>query len=169
MTTLNEFFYDCSKRCYDCEYYNCQWIYNRKKTKRRKLTKKETIERAFDGLGKELSALTSPVHDCSKIEPVWDAFWKLKRMITGEESMITGKIRMITRTTFEEVKHHATKSVKCSSCNKTLRRQKIFSQTLNPFNKNKDGSLKTRFQIKDELVKDASQWRETPTLCGKCE
>ena len=76
---------------------------------------------------------------------------------------------MVTRTTFEEVKHYATKRVKCSNCNKTVRRQKTFSQTLNPFNKNKDGSLKNRLQIKDELVEEASKWRKVPTLCGKCE
>lgn len=39
------------------------------------------------------------------------------------------------------------------------RQQKTFRQTINPFNKNADGSRKTREQIYSELSEEAQLWK----------
>jgi hypothetical protein len=74
---------------------------------------------------------------------------------------------MITRITFDEVKYHAKKRGKCKICGKHRTRQQTFSQTLNPFNKNTDGSVKTRYQIMEENKKEAAEWKKEPIIC--CE
>lgn len=45
------------------------------------------------------------------------------------------------------------------------RRQKTmhFMQTINPYNKNADGSVKTYYQIKEELKKERAAWLEEPS------
>lgn len=53
---------------------------------------------------------------------------------------------------FQEVSLHAEKSMKCAGgCGRRLRRQKKFWQTINPFNKFSDGTLKCGPQIMKEL------------------
>jgi hypothetical protein len=61
------------------------------------------------------------------------------------------------------------KSVPCPVCGKKVRRQRTFSQTLNPFNKNADGSVKTVPDIYRALRVEADAWKaETETHPG-CE
>ena len=64
---------------------------------------------------------------------------------------------------YEEVKLKAQKSGKCS-CGKRKTRATTFSQTLNPFNK-KDGRLKTREEIGEELIIEKEKWLEEPISC----
>lgn len=72
---------------------------------------------------------------------------------------------------FEEVTHRATKRVPCDGCGKTLSRTRTFMQTLNPFNKNIDGTVKTRQDIRDELRTQAAAWTAETTgeRHAKCE
>lgn len=70
--------------------------------------------------------------------------------------------------TFREVPLYGTKTVPCSGCGKKLRRQRKFSQTLNPFNKAADGRPKTAKQIQDELATEIRQWEQEPETCGAC-
>ena len=58
--------------------------------------------------------------------------------------------------TFDEVKHTATKYIMKDG--KKVRRQKTFSQTINPFNVKEDGTVKTRLDIQRELVAEAKEW-----------
>ena len=69
--------------------------------------------------------------------------------------------------TFNEVKLQAKKSGKCVICGKRRNRAKTFWQTLNPFNKNADGTVKTRFDINTELQTQANIWQREPINC--CE
>ncbi|MEU7338638.1 hypothetical protein [Streptomyces sp. NPDC007074] len=70
---------------------------------------------------------------------------------------------------FQEVPLYAKKSVTCAGgCGKTLRRQKKFAQTLNPFNKGADGRPKTTRQIHAELSEKAKQWQVAPETCDSC-
>ncbi|KAB1146762.1 hypothetical protein F7R91_14375 [Streptomyces luteolifulvus] len=70
---------------------------------------------------------------------------------------------------FREIKHQASKSLPCPACGKKLRRQRTFSQTLNPFNKNKDGQVKTELEIVRELVVVASKWEAEPEPHPACQ
>jgi hypothetical protein len=64
---------------------------------------------------------------------------------------------MITRYTFEAVKYKANVSFVLNG--KKVTRHKTFEQTLNPFNTNDDGTVKTYAQIMDELRLKAAAWR----------
>lgn len=59
---------------------------------------------------------------------------------------------------FEEVSFTATKTGKCPSCGKSVRRAKRFEQTINPFNKNSEGKIKDRREIQTELHAEAEAW-----------
>lgn len=75
---------------------------------------------------------------------------------------------MITHTRFDDVKYRATKRCSCTRCDKIVRRSKTFSQTLNPFNKNKDGIPKNRGEILEDLVVEAKDWQITCEICTAC-
>ena len=70
-------------------------------------------------------------------------------------------------TTFREISVSATKSGKCIVCSKRRKRTKKFWQTLNPFNKNPDGTIKTVGDIIRESHEKARLWKEEPINC--CE
>ena len=70
---------------------------------------------------------------------------------------------------FEEVKLYGSKSGKCSVCGKACTRSQKFSQTINPFNKNKMGEAKTRQEIKAELLEELTLWRSKPPIHSRCE
>lgn len=79
-------------------------------------------------------------------------------------------MRMQTRTVvFDKVEHHATKIGTCSKCGAKAKRNKVFYQTLNPFNKGADGQPKERSQIARELVEEAKAWKQLPVYHAKCE
>ena len=70
---------------------------------------------------------------------------------------------------FEEVKLYASKSGICPVCGKRATRNQKFQQTINPFNKTKDGIVKTSSEIRPELRQAADAWRLLPTYHSKCE
>lgn len=70
---------------------------------------------------------------------------------------------------FQEVSFTGYKNVFCSGgCGRKLKRQKKFWQTLNPFNKNPDGSIKDRRDILDALGVERNKWLDEPELCIHC-
>jgi len=75
---------------------------------------------------------------------------------------------MLTRRyTFQVVKLQVKKSSKCQICGKRKTRQTTFSQTINPYNKNSNGSMKNCMEIHTELVAEANAWKKIPIEC--CE
>ena len=75
----------------------------------------------------------------------------------------------ITTTRFDEVSTFAEKSGKCDVCGKACKRREKFYQTLNPFNKNQDGSVKTHQEIRKEIELKAIEWKLKPVRHAKCE
>lgn len=71
---------------------------------------------------------------------------------------------MITRIIFETVKIGGRKTGKCF-CGKRITRSKTFEQTINPFNKNKNGEAKTRSEIVGELLAERKSWQAEPVHC----
>ena len=58
----------------------------------------------------------------------------------------------------------------CTVCGKKGRkRSKTFSQTLNPYNKNEDGSIRTEEDIRHALSVEAHAWQNLPMICATCE
>ena len=74
----------------------------------------------------------------------------------------------MTTYTFAKVEHRVTKSVKCDACGKRLKRSTTLFQTLSPFNKTSDGQLKTREQIREELLVKEQEWRAEREWCSPC-
>lgn len=69
---------------------------------------------------------------------------------------------MITR--FQEVGLGGKKRFKCA-CGKRVVRSRRFYQTLNPYNKNKDGSVKTQGQIMSECSAQFVAWQKVSEPC----
>jgi uncharacterized C2H2 Zn-finger protein len=75
----------------------------------------------------------------------------------------------MTRTIrFQEVTQQGTKNLPCPDCGKRVRRQKTFSQTINPFNKNANGAPKSHQEIRTELLEQVRTWAAEPVLCSAC-
>lgn len=68
--------------------------------------------------------------------------------------IIIGRIKM--KHTFTEVTIKGTK--KWKEDGKIKQKTKKFSQTLNPYNKNSDGTLKSRAEILVEIKKERDDW-----------
>lgn len=73
-------------------------------------------------------------------------------------------MRTIT-TTYQEVSLRAEKSGKCITCGKRRKRARKFWQTLNPFNKNPDGAVKSAADIIEELKPKIRAWKKEPIDC----
>ncbi len=74
---------------------------------------------------------------------------------------------------FKTVKTTKSVTTFCTKCQKILKRVLSESQTLNPFNKNKDGTIKTDTQIRKEnnkkLLKTAKIVETKGVVCRNCE
>jgi hypothetical protein len=69
---------------------------------------------------------------------------------------------------FPEVEHRVQRRIDCAAgCGKKLTRTRTFSQTINPFNKNAAGEVKSRSEIYEELKVEAAKWQPSAT-CLKC-
>lgn len=74
------------------------------------------------------------------------------------------------RYTFERVSWRGNQYGPCQDCSRTTRRQKTFSQTLNPFNLNREkGRPKTRREIETEVREQARTWSRLRPVCTSCE
>ena len=69
---------------------------------------------------------------------------------------------------FAEVKLTSVKKGKCIYCGRNCTMTKKFYQTINPFNKNKDGEMKTAKEITDELIAESVEWRKEDMYHKKC-
>ena len=54
-------------------------------------------------------------------------------------------------------------------CGKRCQKKKKFYQTLNPFNKNSDGNVKSRDEILLEVKLDGDKWFESSLRHEKCK
>jgi hypothetical protein len=72
---------------------------------------------------------------------------------------------------FQKVVYPATKKGTCPVCGKAATRKsgEKFMQTINPFNTNAEGQVKSRREIMDELKVKADAWRNEPVYHAKCE
>lgn len=73
------------------------------------------------------------------------------------------------RTTYSKVSIIEKKAGKCTACGKRAQRSQEFYQTLNPFNKNPDGSVKTAGDIRAALATAIAEWHAAPIYHAKCE
>lgn len=78
---------------------------------------------------------------------------------------------MRMRINFDEVRSKKKVRVRCTVCGKPHNRVLTSYQTLNPFNKNKDGLPKTRAEIYPELefdIENQEKKLHKEFICSKC-
>lgn len=64
----------------------------------------------------------------------------------------------MTTYSFPEIWSRHTRTGPCPVCGKRTRRSKKFEQTVNPFNKNPDGTVKTRDEVWASVRAEAKAW-----------
>jgi hypothetical protein len=64
---------------------------------------------------------------------------------------------------YEAIRLQRRKNGKCV-CGKRVTKSRTFEQTINPFNKNASGRVKTYPEIWDELKKEAAEWEKKPVF-----
>jgi len=71
--------------------------------------------------------------------------------------------------TYDPYTWKASKRVTCvGPCGKKLRRQRTFSETQSPFNKNANGEPKSVQDIYASLQEKAERWERQPEVCDPC-
>jgi hypothetical protein len=69
---------------------------------------------------------------------------------------------------FQEVSAQAVRNLKCA-CGKRFKRQQTFTNTINPFNKNKDtGQPKTYAEVYEDVKAKAAAW-QPEAVCNACK
>lgn len=72
-------------------------------------------------------------------------------------------------TTFDKVQAWRRWSGNCAVCGEKTRRERTFTHTINPYNRNDDGTTKTREQVRADVNEEADHWMRGPVLCTACE
>jgi hypothetical protein len=62
-------------------------------------------------------------------------------------------------TRYEEVSRTVKRRVTCAICGKKFNRQRTFTNTVNPFNKNAAGVPKSWSEVEENVVHLAEQWQ----------
>jgi len=75
---------------------------------------------------------------------------------------------IMTITTYERVEYWTEKTVPCRVCGKKLKRSTTLGQTINPWNRDADGNIKNRYQIRAELKEQAKTWHPTNDIHRAC-
>lgn len=71
---------------------------------------------------------------------------------------------------FASVKSRAEVSGACEVCGKRCTRKTTIENTVNPFNRNEDGSIRTRAEVQANVLKQAREWEaKQPIVHVKCE
>lgn len=75
----------------------------------------------------------------------------------------------MTITTYEKVQRRCQKSGPCAVCGVVTSRSITLWHTLNPWNKNEDGTVRTRAEIALILADEAKEWMGQPVVHARCE
>lgn len=77
---------------------------------------------------------------------------------------------MIRTVRFEEVKYKGIAKGICPVCKKSVVRAKTFTNTINPFNRNKDGEIKSWKEVSIDVKNRAEKWEKSDIdfTHGKC-
>lgn len=65
----------------------------------------------------------------------------------------------MTRHYYPEITLSAFRLGVCPICGKTRKRSKTFTHTVNPLNRHADGTVKTREEVRADVVAIAAAWR----------
>lgn len=78
-----------------------------------------------------------------------------------------------TTYTFQGYKGRAGYTCPCDTCGKTLKRTAVVENTVNPYNKNEDGSVRTPIEVmrraQTAAEQEAAKLQGVPVTCRDCE
>ena len=63
------------------------------------------------------------------------------------------------RVTYEEVKQSASLNGVCRICKKKMVKKRTFGHTINPFNRNDDGTIRNHQQVYERVKAEANEWQ----------
>ena len=75
----------------------------------------------------------------------------------------------MSRYVWESVVLVVRRSGKCPNCGKRRQRSKRFEQTVNPWNKNPDGTVRTRAEVVEAVRAEAAAWKPDFTCFTCCD
>jgi len=84
---------------------------------------------------------------------------------TGPPLRSYSKRRKSLKIFYDQISFTTKRRLTCTVCSKRFTRQRTFSQTINPFNVNLDGSPKTSREIWESVKAEAGRWDPAPD-CG---
>lgn len=71
---------------------------------------------------------------------------------------------------FDRITARGFKRGRCAVCGKSAERSREFGQTVNPFNKNPDGTVKTAAEIRRDVNAEAKAWQDDGAVMhARCE
>lgn len=74
------------------------------------------------------------------------------------------------RVDFKAVRVVATRNMQCErGCGRKTTRQRTFECTINPFNTNADGTVKSEREVRAQAQEKADAWRPDPYTCKACQ
>ena len=72
-------------------------------------------------------------------------------------------------TTYERVTWTGHRSGPCAVCGKRATRSRTFENTISPFNRNEDGSVRSYREVSDRVRAMAAEWSEGAPAHARCE
>lgn len=75
----------------------------------------------------------------------------------------------MTTFTFREITCQAIRRGTCPVCGKQGQRKTTLAQTGSPYNRNPDGTVRTRDEIWQALKDEADAWESVPFVHARCE
>lgn len=70
---------------------------------------------------------------------------------------------------FPPVSLTGTKSGDCTVCGKKARRSRKFTNTVSPFNRNPDGTVRTTDEVRQHVRELVREWESEPVMHAGCE
>ena len=73
--------------------------------------------------------------------------------------------------TFERIEQKRSVTYTCTKCGKKKTKVVSYSETINPFNKDKDGNVKSRWEVEESVangIKNAIDKFKSTSCCSKC-
>lgn len=72
------------------------------------------------------------------------------------------------KVTFQEVTQRSTRRAKCARCGKARTRTYVVTHTINPWNKNEDGTVRSREQVAKCVAAELAEELRGPHVCRGC-
>lgn len=73
---------------------------------------------------------------------------------------------MRTVVTYDRLTVTGHKTLPCPECGKRVRRQRTFGQTVSPYNRNSDGTVKTAAEVRASVVASVREWERVVEPCA---